>query len=343
MKPILVLLAALPLAAAEAPFAAVVPPGAKIAVGIQVRRLAGAALLGEALQGATDLLAGTPLAGLDPAKDIEEVLIAASGTGDKAPAIAVLRGTFHLNTPADSVRYRDIPLIEDPKHPEAVVALLDDSTILAGDRLQVLAAIERVQAGADAGISAEWRSRIEDLRGRYSIWGFGEGLEPSAQTGSEPAKPGDLSSIDRFQFGASLDAGLTLTAEAHLRTKSDAEQMGGMLQFLHAMVLQQGPKNPGSGSNFDMSIDQGTIRIALTVPEAELKKAMKEQRTTLAKAFTSGTSPGLPLLTPAAFAAPSVRAAPAKPPLPPPSEGKIYTNEQGDTVSVTLPVIKREP
>ena len=339
MKPILALFAAIGIAAAsEAPSTAFFPPGTKVVFGLHMRSLANASIFKDASEeirsGASSLLVETPLAGLDPAKDIDEVLLASSGEGQKAPAIVVIHGRFHVAVTPETQRYRDVPLLEDPKHPEAVLALIDESTLIAGDPVHVRSAIDRVQSGAAGILPESWVARIETLRSRYAIWGFGEGLEPAAKPGAAAAKPGDISSIDHFQFGIAFDQGLRLTAEAHLRTARDAQQMSGMLQLFQAMM--QGQKKAANGTAFDLSVEKSAIKISLLVPEAELKKAMKEQKATLAKAFTSGMPMGMSSFMPAEF-----MPAEPKPPMIKPSEGRIYTDSSGDTVSVTLPVVKK--
>jgi len=290
------------------------PPGTKVVLGIQVQGAIGALAqdLGPELLGkGSTLLAQTPLAGFDPLKDLDEVLIASSGKGNNPPALAVLRGRFDVERLGRSAtRYRDVLVVEGAKGQDGVLALLDSSTALAGDAALVRAAIDRRGQGAETG--SDWAERIEALRSHYTIWGIGEGLEGLPDT---PGQPGGLDSLDRFAFGAAFTHGLELTAELHLRSPQDAEKVSALLS-----LIQAAPQ--ASGARFEVESANGTLRILVALPEEELKKAMAAaQRGFLDSAALSqlgGKPDGA-----------------SKPPSPP--DGKVVTNTEGDTMVLTLP------
>ena len=322
--------------AADASLSAYFPPDTKAVAGIQLRAIAAAGLFqgidAEIRKTAASLLEKGPLAGFDPLKDLDEVLIATSGAGDKAPAILVLRGRFPLDKlEAAAKRYRDVPILEGPEQKGGWLAFIDSGTAIAGEAEMVRAAIDR--RGQDIHANAPWLTRMETLRAKCAIWGFGEGLDAA---GAPAGKAGDLSSIDRFEFGVAFDRGLRLAAEVHMRTPQDAEKLTSTLRLVEAMMKEQ--KKTSKNTAFDIRADnQGTLRLSLILPEAELKKAMREEKTSLAAAISSG----LPALVASQRMKPA--AAPAEPPVPvvfrqpAPSDSKVLTNADGDAVVLTLP------
>src|SRR5688572_12877223 len=244
MRPAFVLMIAFRLAAAaDASLATYFPPDTKAVVGIRLRPLIDAGLF----QGAktSNLFEKTPLAGFDPLKDLDEILIGTNGVGEKPPAIMVLRGRLPLEQLSrDAVRYKDIAILESREHPQGIVALIDGTTAIAGEPDQVRAAIDRI--GQSTLAEPSWVTRMETLRGSCAIWGFGEGLDTVGA-------PGDLSSIDRFEFGVALDRGLRLAAEFHVRTPEAAEKMAASLKMIE--VMMQGQKQPVKNAGFNLRAD----------------------------------------------------------------------------------------
>ena len=149
----------------------------------------------------------------------------------------------------------------------------------------------------------------------------------------------DLPTIERFEFGAAFQKGLQLTAEIRVRNDKDAEQMTSTLKLVEAMMKTKGVKKPANGSAFDMSVDQGAFKLSLAIPEAELKKAIKEERGSMLTALAAGMPmlrPSTALTKPApalvsADPAPRAQPKPTAPPTP------MVIGENGDTVIVTLP------
>src|SRR5439155_10566596 len=168
MRPFFVLLAALRFAAAaDSSLAAYFPPDTKAVLGINVRGLVDNAIFGDAVTEirakSAGLLAQTPLAGFDPLKDLDEVLMGTSGKGAKPPTVMVLRGRFQVEQLAKgAARYHEIPILQSPQQPEGVLALIDSSTAIAGAVEEVHAAIDRhAQASSDP---APWIARVDTLR-----------------------------------------------------------------------------------------------------------------------------------------------------------------------------------
>ena len=216
----------------------------------------------------------TAALGFDLARDVDEVVITTTGQGQnpqKPPMLIFVRGRFNLDRLAGvgAQSYGGVPLLGGGEGSTGVVALLDATTAIAGDLPLVRAAIDRRGHG---GIPAELAARVEAVRNRYDIWGLGDrpaGYVPPAST------PKEFENIDRFQFGILFNHGLELNAEIHSTSPQDAEKLMALASFLETMMRARQPQT--TGTKLDVHADHGTLRLLLTVPEEELKKAMAAQ------------------------------------------------------------------
>ena len=155
MRPVLVLLAALRFAlATDAGMTGYFSPDTKVVLGVNVRNLVDAGLFQEV----AGSLPKEILPGFDVMKDLDEVIIGTNGNGEKPPSLAVLRGRFSMEKFArDATRYNGVPVL-------GPVALIDETTAIAGDMELVHAAIDRREQFMNA------LPRIDAMRQRYSIW-----------------------------------------------------------------------------------------------------------------------------------------------------------------------------
>ncbi len=327
LPPILVLLAVRSGAAAD-DLSSHLPPETKVVIGVQVRTIADALsqTAGADLRGKTStLLAQTPLAGFDPLKDLDQVLIASTGTGDNPPTLAILRGRFDVaRLGAKAKPYHGVPVLDGGQSTKGLIAFLDEATALAGDPALVRAGIDRRAAGAPSG--SEWAGRIESLSRQYAVWGTGE-VVPQPRSTAGQSTPFDA--IDRFQFGAAFANGLELTAELHARSAADLERMASALRMLEAMVTPQ-----AGGSRFDMQTENGSLRLSVRIPQAELAKAIESQRAAIQSAVLSQLPPQIASQLATRQASPASRTAPA-------ATSTIVSNAQGETLVVTLPGAKQ--
>jgi hypothetical protein len=277
------------------------PPDSKVVVSISLRGLMDSPILksvGDARGMSAQYLTGTPLAGIDITKDLDDLIIASTGEGEKAPALMVLHGRFPQGTlPAGIIQ-------KDPKTPNSSYALLDPNTLIGGDINLVKAAMN--SRGTPSKLAPALAERIAALDGRYDLWAVGEvpkGIHSTAATSPE------IEAIDRFEFGASLRKGLELAAQIHVRTSKDAEKLMQTLKFVEMMIAMQ-PKTGASQTKVDLKSTENTISLSLFIPEEELKKSIEAQK-------------GQWMSTAV--------------PKPQPTPGSIVKNERGDAVMVTLP------
>src|ERR1017187_6575105 len=328
------LLAVRAVPAADAALTDFFPAGTKVVLGINVRKgaespLAQAGLTQAKAQvqsqaAAADWLKLASLAGFDPLRDIDEVLVATNAEGQNPPSLIVVRGRFDVaRLAAGARRYLDVPMLGGDQPTDGVVALLNASTALAGDRPTVLAAIDHLGNGAQ--IDAALGQRIAGPRSRYDIWGIGD--RPEGFVAPTP-QASALESIDRFQFGVSVSHGLELGAEIHARSPKDAEQLSATLGMVEAMIKAKQPT--AGGAKFDLHRSEGTFKLSMVISEAEVLKAVQTQ--------TGGPTQAI-VGKPAVRTAPVVSMSPvavtpaAAKPVPPP----MVFDKDGNTVILTLP------
>jgi hypothetical protein len=305
------------------------PPDTKVAFGIRVHNLAisstAQTFAAQAKAVAAVWLKAVPLDGIDFLRDIDEVLIATSGTGKTPPAIIVVTGRFDVPRLSGGAKryYHGVPLLEGEAAGDAMVALLDSSTAILGEPNLVRAAIDR--RGARSGIDAELNDRITSLRQRYDIWGIGDRPEGFVSPVPE-AKV--LESVDRFQFGMQMASGLELSAEIHARSAEDAGKLRTAVGMIAAAVKGQ---TSASAAKFDLQADGGTLKLSVSIPDAELKKTIEAETAALSPVSVAapvagsdaedsgpGAAPEQAALTSAAPPAPAATAlASATPPAPP--------------------------
>jgi len=286
MKPslfLLPLLLAMPAFCAEdSNLLDLLPSDAQVVFGIRVRSVVDSELgrnISTELKGqAADWQKLLDASGFDPLHDLDEVLIASTGAGKKAPTLAVARGTFDVAKLAPNAeQYKGVPLVSGKTtQGQGVFAFLDNSTALAGDLDMVKAAIDR--RGEPAHLDSTLGRKVAEYHDHYDVWAVVnrmDGLQGYVPKSNGPADA--LNSIDRFQFGMSVTKGLELVAEAHARSAKDAQQLASMLQFLD-MMTKASPQSPATGTKFSFKSENGTLKVSLSVSEEEMKKAIETQR-----------------------------------------------------------------
>ena len=301
MKVFALLLAGAALAAAQPGLLEYVPPQSKVVIGLNLRHIIDAAQLPDlnspgAQAMSMQMLLQNGMGGLNPLKDVDSLVIASTGEGENPPSVIILNGRF------GSLK------LGAKKDPKSEVVRVGDNLLVAGDPSMVQA-VTRHRAGA-TGMAPDMAERVMALAAKYDVWGTGG--DPKGFAAAKGQGSG-LESLDRFEFGAAFQKGLTLDAEIHVKSSDDAKKLTEALQFVNMMTKAQ-PKQP-TGSKFDLSVREGTIHLAMYIPEEELKKAIEAQK--------------------AGFAA--AQAQPKPKPQPKDTEVKITKAPNGDTMMVTLP------
>lgn len=321
--------------AADGPVPGFVPPGTRAVLGFHLRTIIDSSLvqsLGADLfkNAGAKLNASSIFPGVNPLKDLDEVIIASTMEGDHPPSLVICRGRFQLNQlPKGTQRYHGVPIkeIQDGDG----FALLDTGTLIGGSMKDLRAAIDRRDQHS-AGLDPALAEQAGQLSARYAIWGAGrlpQDFHPPA------GGPEALKTLDRFDFGVGLSNGLQLAANIHMRSPEDLQKFAATVQMFEMMAKAH---PDASGAKIDTHIENGTLTLSLAVPEEALKKAVAQQRGAIAQALAQANGKRLTSSEPSARAdgAAGPAAAPANA-SPASRETRIVTDQEGSSVQVTLP------
>lgn len=271
MRPFAVLLLSIAPAFASPAIDVLLPPGSNAVFGLRTATLLNLLAQQESFrqlqQQFSALLAGTPWSGFNPFRDIQEIVLAATLNGKNPPTLAVITGHFDPAKLANGKGhpYRNAILIEDAKANTAQ-AILDETTMLAGDLALVKAAIDRASGPASASPLA---ARIETMRTRYDIWGFADHIDSATL----PVASDPLQGLDRLWFGAAFSHNFELAAEFHFRS---AKAAAGLTALVRDFEKQIKPQVNGAAT-FEMSTSDNSVTLAVSVPEQEWKKALQSR------------------------------------------------------------------
>jgi hypothetical protein len=317
-----------------------VPPDTRMLIGVQVRAIVdsnwGKAVIEQVKATYGDAwLKEAPFKGFDPLKDLDELWIASSSVDGTASSLAILRGRFDQSRlPAATGRYHSVPLIPVDAKREQLLAIVDSTTILAGDRFVVERAIDRHGLKT---VDARLADAATALRDRYWIWVVADRLDgPSASK----TAPQGMEAVDNLEFGLAVNHDLEAVAQLRMRSAEDAQKLMGTMAMLQMMV--ENPQKGSSQIKIESRVTGKTLDVSLRVPEEQLKQAWEQQRATIAERLAQ-----LPQQIAAAkagqgfsaFASPPPGSAPASPSHAHPGQpaGKIVSDDDGVTVQITLP------
>lgn len=336
------LLSAQALLAADSSMPEYVPPNTKILIGVQVRAIVdsdwGKTVIGQMKTASGGfMMQPMPLTGFDPLKDLDEVWIAGSSVESRAPMLAILHGHFDTShLPAAIGRYHNVPLIPMDARRQQLLAVVDSSTILAGDRNGVELAIDR--HGSKMTPDRDLIAAAGELRKRYWIWAEAAHLDGlSAAKGA----PQGFEAVESFEFGLAMNHDLEMASQIHMRTAADAQKLLGTITMLQMMAKSQ--QKGQSQADIESRVTGKTLDVSLRVPEEELKQAWEQQRAAIAQTLSQlpqqiaaarpgALTPFVVSQSPSALAGRTqMRAVPAS------KEGKIVSDADGVTVECTLP------
>jgi len=115
--------------------------------------------------------------------------------------------------------------------------------------------------------------------------------------------------------------------------------MAATLRLIEGMINNQKAKKPLKDPGFELRTEKGSLKFSFAIPEAEMKKAIREERDSLAAALSSRLPALLdkpranPVVPPGqAFTIEQGGTSPSGA-----TEPKAVTNGNGDTVILTLP------
>lgn len=338
---IALLFSARALVAADPSLTEYVPPDTKILIGVQVRAIVdsdwGKMVIEQVNASSGAWMKEMPFTGFDPLKDLDEVWIACTSVDGKSPSLAILRGRFDTSRlPAAIGRYHQVPLIPLDAKRQQLLAIVDSSIVLAGDRNSVELAIDR--HGSKMAPDASLMAAAAALRARYWVWAKADHLAGLSATRGAPQ---GIEALEGLEFGLALNRDLEMAVQLHMRTAADAEKLLGTVALFQMMAKNQ---KGASEAKIESRVTGKNLDVSLRVPETELKQAWEQQRAMIAQSLSQlpqqiaaarsgGFNPFAAKQGPAPAPAPTRNARR----VPMSKEGKIVSDGDGATVQVTLP------
>jgi len=236
--------------------------------------------------------------GFDPRRDLQEVLMASTGTQNHGMVAA--RGTFDAAkiaalATADGKHkvapYNGAQLLTatDPAMKQAV-AFFDGTFAVAGDLDTVKAAVDRRKATNP--VNPLLASKVA-MYGAADAWTVS--LVPLSNFAMKNGTPvpgpfagvlqGDLlKKVSESSGGVTFDSPVQVTSELVSDTNQDAVALGDVVKFLASMI-QTTPGTPGASiatlvQNLNVTTQGNVLKLALAIPEAQLESLIEAAKAT---------------------------------------------------------------
>jgi hypothetical protein len=297
---VLVTLAAAMASAADRELLRLAPAGTRFLAGVQVDQGKvtpfGRFLLSRMKTDDKDFQTFVATTGFDPTRDVDEILIAASGAaaGHK-DGVMLARGRFNIQAILASAKekgaavtdYRGVPLLSPPKNKtqqSGAVAFLSGSVAIAGDVQKVKAAIEqRTQA---VSLDPALEGKAAELSATHHAWMVSvvpvaemAGQVPDSNM-SGAMKGNAFQAIEQVSGGADFTDGVKVSAAAVTRSDKDAAALADVVRFLAslAQMNREGVQAPGLAAaleTLDLRTEGKVAKVSFRVPEAQLEQMMQ--------------------------------------------------------------------
>lgn len=282
----------LPAKAADPQMLSLLMPDAKVVAGVNVAQ-AKATPFGQyvlaqiSLQG-QELDKLQALVGLDPRRDITELLVASAGVTNRT-GLALARGNFASikiaalaqAAGAKTETEAGVTIFEDPKQ-TAAIAFLDSSLAAIGDPASVKAAIRR--RAAPASLPAALAAQVAKWSLSQDAWAVSLAplsLVPLPKTapaaGALQQQP-SFQSIQQLSGGVKFGTTVIFSAQAVEDTAQNAATLAGMLQFLTNLAQAQAKDNPAItalAKSLSVATDGAQVSVTLSMPAAQFEQLVK--------------------------------------------------------------------
>lgn len=283
------------LAAADPSMVNLLMPDAKMVSGVDVERTRNSPFGQYFIQQMTGKDSGlerfTQLTGLDPRKDVFEIVVASSDAGaaglrSGTGAVAVMRGAFNpskiLQLAAEHgsmTTYNGTQVVQTERGARAAWVGFLGNLMVAGPQAGVKQAIDRYRTAGKA--DRLLASRIQSASSKHDAWILTT-LSPAAFAGELSSNPnvkgamsGDLmQGIESITAGVKFGANVTMSGEATARSDKDASALVDVMRFFATMAQSNGAKSGPMGllDAMQMAADGRTVKFSLTTPEQEFEK-----------------------------------------------------------------------
>lgn len=272
-------------------------PDAKFITGVDVERTRnspfGQYFLKQMAAHESGLRRFVEMTGVDPRRDVFEVVMASSAIGASsalsagAGSMVIVRGSFDPSkltqmagahgSPATS--YNGTQVFQTGKGADSAWVGFLGNLLVAGPEGGVKSAIDRYR-GAKKG-DPLLVARIQAASSKHDAWILTT-LSPAAFAGSLSSNPnikgamaGDLvQGIESVTAGMKFGANVIMSGEAITRSDKDASALVDVMQFFATMAQSNGAKSGPMGllDGVQMTAAGRTVKFSLSTPEREFEK-----------------------------------------------------------------------
>jgi ribosomal protein L12E/L44/L45/RPP1/RPP2 len=286
-----------------------IQPDAGFVLGLEWRKIVDSSV-GASL---TEQIKKTPLPAIPAAaalldallNDLDSVVLAASATelsktaAAQPPALVILKGRFkpelrsQLKAMAKkSEMYRSVELLTAPEDTPAGgapgtknrIAFLDANTVVAGDIVEVHAAIDRAKTGRLTAARGGVLDGVTELASKNDLWIAFE-LPANALKEAPPAAVQMFSGVKSAELGMSFQEGFALQLNVRTKDNASATTVAQALQGLIAMGAMSQSQSPQAGEvlkKIRITPENSRVKLALSLDRSELEKMIKEAQSSAA-------------------------------------------------------------
>jgi hypothetical protein len=283
------------LAAADVSMVNLLMPDAKMISGVDVERSRnspfGQYFIKQMAVKDSGLERFTELTGLDPRRDVLEIMVASSDVGVASlrggtATVVIVRGAFNpskvlqLAAAHGSIAtYNGTQVVETAHGADSAWVGFLGNLLVAGPQAGVKSAIDRYRSAKKA--DALLATRIQSASSKHDAWLLTT-LSPAAFAGDLSSNPnvkgamsGDLvKGIESITAGVKFGANVIMSGEATARSDKDAMALVDVMRFFATMAQSNGAKSGPMGllDAVQMNADGRTVKFSLTTPEQEFEK-----------------------------------------------------------------------
>lgn len=287
-------------------------PDAGLVAGIEWKRLISSES-GGAMRKELKKAGLPPIPGIDALEkllfeDIESLLLATTlkepgKLGPEAPVLVVVKGRFasgalkpFLSGKSAPEIHRGVEVMTPPnmKPPTTRFALLDENTLLAGDRREVLAAIDRRARPTVPALS----KRAGALASRYDFWVVAKAppMTSKPQSGKMAGFEEFMDQVKSFEAGILFTDGLGLDVNILTTSADVASRMAQSVQGLLAVagMTKEGAEAAEFLQKIKIAPDASKVKMSLSLDRADMEKLMEKAKTRATMASASTSQPPRP-------------------------------------------------
>ncbi|MGI8992273.1 MAG: hypothetical protein ACR2I2_22180 [Bryobacteraceae bacterium] len=228
------------------------------------------------------------MSGFDPRSDLHEILIATNVGEGGNNGLLLARGNFNLDkisalaaqTGGKTVAtYKGVPLFGSTGGKgQQVIAVVDNSLVIAGDLASVQAALDRRSAASS--IDPALAARVNTLSNTEDAWSVS--IAPLSAFSKMPmgdptlqgAFQGDLlKKVQQTSGGIKFGDTVTITGEALATSEQDARALGDVVKFLAGMIQTNANNSPVTSlvRNLNVTSSGNTLKLNLSIQEDQLE------------------------------------------------------------------------